>query len=119
MKSMRLRILSLMGRDDYHPMNKSEMARALEIPSNVHRENKRGSEGGLMVGVIKFQQSSGHAWFYPDLDNKDNILAGLNPEKFDRVFVQSYNTGLALDGDRVSVRVKFRKGEWYCLRYLS
>jgi len=131
-----------MGRDDYHPMNKSEMARALEIPSyeraamratlnklerkgkivcgkksryrlegedpgsNVHRENKRGSEGGLMVGVIKFQQSSGHAWFYPDLDNKDNILAGLNPEKFDRVFVQSYNTGLALDGDRVSVRVK-------------
>ena len=144
MKNMRLRILSLMGRDDYQPMNKSEMARALEVPSYeraamraslnklerkgkiilgkksryileggasdnkanfFQNKGKKGAEGGLMVGVIKFQ-SSGHAWFYPDLGNEDNLAAGLNPDKFDRVFVQSYHTGLALDGDRVSVRVK-------------
>ncbi len=70
-------------------------------------KGKRGSEGEMMVGAIRFQVGTGHAWFYPELDNKDNIAAGLDPDKFDRVFVQSYHTGLALEGDKVSVRVKF------------
>ena len=69
---------------------------------------KRGLEGGLMVGVIRFQ-NGGNAWFYPDLDNKDNVAAGLDVDKFDRVFVMNYDTGLALDGDRVSVMVKLPK----------
>lgn len=63
------------------------------------------SAGGLMVGVIRFQ-NGGNAWFYPDLKNEENIAAGLDVDQFDRVFVQSYDTGLALDGDRVSVMVK-------------
>ena len=147
MKNMRTRILNLIRCENYQPMNKSELARALEIPSYERaamraalnklerkgtiirgkksrytlgdKENstneekgrggfvsgKRGSEGDIMVGVIRFQ-TNGHAWFYPDLDNKDNIVAGLNPDEFDRVFIQSYHTGLALDGDRVKVRVK-------------
>ncbi|MGJ8657100.1 MAG: ribonuclease R family protein [Akkermansiaceae bacterium] len=69
---------------------------------------KKGHAGGLMVGVIRFQ-NGGNAWFYPDLDNKDNIAAGLDVDKFDRVFVMSYDTGLALDGDRVSVNVRLPK----------
>lgn len=62
-------------------------------------------KGGIMVGVIRFQ-TGGNAWFYPDLKNEENIAAGLDVDQFDRVFVQSYDTGLALDGDRVSVIVK-------------
>jgi len=102
-----------MKQSDYQPMNKSEFARALEIPSYERareKKLKRGSEGDTMVGVIRFQVNSGNAWFYPDLDNKENLAAGLKPDQFDRVFVQSYHTGLALDGDRVSVRVKLPPG---------
>ncbi len=66
---------------------------------------KKAQNGGMMVGVIRFQ-SNGNAWFYPDLKNEQNIAAGLDVEQFDRVFVQSFDTGLALDGDRVSVSVK-------------
>ena len=69
------------------------------------RSVKRGLEGGLMVGVIRFQ-NGGNAWFYPDIDNEENIAAGLDVDQFDRVFVMNYDTGLALDGDRVSVMVK-------------
>ena len=72
------------------------------------RGGARSGTGGVMVGVLKFQ-NSGNAWFYPDLKNEDNIAAGLNVDQFDRVFVQSYDTGLALDGDRVSVNVKLPK----------
>jgi len=139
MKNIRARILSLMKSGDYQPMNKSEFARALSVPSyeraamraalnKLERKGvivsgkksrysldgqekvsqKRGAEGGLMVGVIRFQ-NGGNAWFYPDLDNKDNVAAGLDVDKFDRVFVQSYHTGLAMDGDRVSARVKLPK----------
>ncbi|MFT5632322.1 MAG: ribonuclease R [Rubritalea sp.] len=72
------------------------------------RSGGKASAGGMMVGVIRFQ-NGGNAWFYPDIKNEDNIAAGLDLDKFDRVFVQSYDTGLALDGDRVSVSVKLPK----------
>jgi len=140
MKNLRERILDWMRRNDYLPMNKSELARALEIESSerpamraalsklerggmiecgkkaryalVGRKTdgnsaqSSGSKGGLMVGVIRFQ-NGGNAWFYPDLANEKNVAAGLDKDKFDRVFVASHDTGLALEGDRVSVLVKF------------
>lgn len=135
MKNIRERLLGLMKGGNYQPMNKSELARALSVPGSersamravLNRMERKGvvsvgkksryrintkvadtSKGvapGLMVGVIKFQ-NGGNAWFYPDVKNEDNIAAGLNLDKFDRVFVQSYDTGLAIEGDRVSVSVR-------------
>jgi ribonuclease R len=75
------------------------------VQKPARRKALRKSTGGLMVGVIRFQ-NGGNAWFYPDLKSEDNISAGLDVNQFDRVFVQSYDTGLALEGDRVSVMVK-------------
>lgn len=149
MKSIRERILQLMKGPGYQPKNKSEVARALSVPSyerskmraemnKMQREGilemgkksryslvggsgesggeksgskSRGSSGGkgLMVGVIKFQNTSGHAWFYPDVKNENNIALGLDVSVFDRVFVHGGDTGLALEGDRVSVKVKLPK----------
>ncbi len=145
MKDIRERILGLMRSQNYQPMNKSELSRALNLQSPLRaamraalhqlersgvivegrkgRYTLKGAElakvaggkfpkkvnlagkGGIMVGVIRFQ-NGGNAWFYPDLKNEENIAAGLDVDQFDRVFVQSYDTGLALDGDRVSVVVK-------------
>ncbi len=138
MKNIRERLLGLMKGGNYQPMNKSELARALSVPSAersamravLNRMERKGviSAGkkarysikakvagpgkgtapGMMIGVIRFQ-NGGNAWFYPDVKNEGNIAAGLNLDKFDRVFVQSYDTGLAIDGDRVSVSVKIPK----------
>ncbi len=141
---------------NYQPKNKSEMARALNIPDHarakmraelnkmdragevemgsksgyslVGQQSKGRKSGGrsnrsrgsdrpdkpgvqsTMVGVIKFQHS-GHAWFYPEVKNEDNIAAGLDVDKFDRVFVHNGDTGLALEGDKVNVKVKFPEPE--------
>lgn len=88
---------------------KARYVLAESVNSSVVKPARRAalkvSSGGLMVGVIRFQ-NGGNAWFYPDLKNKENIAAGLDVDKFDRVFVQNYDTGLALEGDRVSVMVK-------------
>ncbi len=138
MKNMRERILSLMKSPGYQPMNKSEFSRSLNLQSPMRAglraalskmerkgeivmvnksryvlgqvgkgAGKSGSDG-MMVGVLRFQ-NGGNAWFYPDLKNEANIAAGLDEDKFDRVFVPSYDTGLALDGDRVSVSVRLPK----------
>ncbi len=63
------------------------------------------SELGDLVGTIRFLDR-GSAWFYPDANDTQNKEAGFDPEKYDRVYVDSRDTGVALDGDRVSVRVE-------------
>jgi ribonuclease R len=83
-------------------------AKNTSSPKSKSKSSGVSNAGGMMVGVIRFQ-NGGNAWFYPDIGNEDNIAAGLDVDKFDRVFVQSYDTGLALDGDRVSVSVKLPK----------
>ncbi len=67
---------------------------------------KRGGMPGTgdLIGVIRFQPN-GHAWFYPQLDNEENKKAGLDLDKYDRVFIHGRNTGVALDGDKVIVHL--------------
>lgn len=121
------KILKLMKTAGYQPLNKSEMARAMEIPSSqrsemraaLHKLEKSGQivEGkkaryklrakteGRLVGSIKFLKKGG-ALFFPDPQDETNLQAGLDLSKYEKVFIPSKYTDVALDGDRVLIQVR-------------
>ncbi len=75
------------------------------------REKSRGKGGkgtsgpdALLIGTIRFQ-NSGHAWFYPNANDATNEAAGMDLQKFSRIFVPSTKTSTAMNGDHVAVRV--------------
>lgn len=134
MKKLHKRVQALLAAPDYRPMNKSEFARALGIHPNeraalreellrLEREgtivrgkkgrfslrsqsatNNSQGKGALLVGTLRFQ-SSGNAWFYPDASDATNEAAGIDLQKYARIFVSSRKTGTAMHGDRVTVRI--------------
>ena len=125
--SLRDRLLKLMSQPDYTSLNKSELARRLEIPSNDRpklrktlqqleeeglivagrkgRYESTETEAGQLRGSIKFQPN-GHAWFFPDPANPENVATGHDLEKLSRIFTPRRDTGNALDGDRVLVSLR-------------
>lgn len=124
---LRDRLLQLMSKPDYTPLNKSELARLLEIPSTDRSKlrktlqklededlifaGRKGryepteSEAGQLRGSIKFQPN-GHAWFFPEPANPENVATGHDLEKLSRIFTPRRDTGNALDGDRVLVSLR-------------
>jgi len=125
-KELRGALLRLMGGKGYRPMNKSELSRELALTSGdrpllrgelaamtkegLIAEGKKGryetakKAGGanLLLGVIRFLPR-GHAWFYPDLVDADNIAGGIDLKKYSRLHIPRRDTGTALEGDRVAV----------------
>ncbi|SHK04562.1 ribonuclease R [Rubritalea squalenifaciens DSM 18772] len=134
MEKLRSRIIKLMQSKNYQPMNKSELARKLQIPSDERSKmrsvlRKLESEGEIsmgkkarfelrknrkshLVGTLKFHPK-GFAWVYLDKRNQGNIDSGFEMDKNDRVKVSPRHTGVAMDDDRVEVKVE-RTGppEW-------
>lgn len=123
-EELRSRVLRLMGGAKYRPMNKSELARALELTSD-ERSGLRGELGRLLRegaiaegkkgryepagrkanelhGTLKFLPR-GHAWFYPDLTDPENLATGIDLKTYSRVHVPRRDTGTALEGDRVKI----------------
>ncbi|MDB9741799.1 VacB/RNase II family 3'-5' exoribonuclease [Akkermansiaceae bacterium] len=110
----------------YQPMNKSELARALNLHSNERGEMRkaldilsksgeillgkkarytlRANKAGRLVGDVKFLAKGG-ALFFPDLKNESNLNAGLDLAKYQKVMVPQRFTGVALDGDTVIVQI--------------
>jgi len=54
-------------------------------------KSRRGASEPLLIGVIRFQQS-GHAWFYPDANDATNEAAGMDLQKYSRIFISSTKT---------------------------
>lgn len=119
--SLRDRLIKHIRSDDYRPMNKSEISRVLNLPydkrATLRKELVALEKEGLIVagkkgryesrgsskqlrGGIKFTPK-GHAWFFPDLSDPENLATGLDLEKNSRLYVSRRDTGDALDGDRV------------------
>jgi len=125
--SLRDRILELMRSPDARPMNKSELARALELPSEkraaLRQELAALEKEGLLRpgkksryevpatnrnqlrGSIKFTPK-GHAWFFPDAGDPDNHATGHDLSHLSRLYVPRHATGTALDGDRVLISLQ-------------
>jgi len=123
---MRDRILRFLRSSSYRPMNKSELARALEVSSNERADMRgvlakleregvivagkksryelRGKKQGILVGRISFLRKGG-AFFYPDTNDEQNLEGGLDLEKYKRIFISSKNSSTALDGDKVAVEI--------------
>ncbi len=119
-----------MQQPDYRPMNKSELARALEVepkgraamrkaltkleeegqvsPGKKSRYALVARRDDQLRGSIKFTPK-GHAWFFADMGDPDNVASGLDLEDFSRVYVPRRDTADALDGDRVLVTLEKRR----------
>ena len=126
MNDLRDSLLKLMGGKEYQPMDKSELARRLGVQSSERRRfrillTKLEQEGRVKIGAkrsYKLQertqmflvgklryQPNGNGWFFPVLTDEVNIETGLDLQKYDRIFVDARDLGVALDGDYVSLKV--------------
>ena len=60
--------------------------------------------GGTLIGTIHFR-ASGRSVFFADVLNEENLTSGLDLEKVRRVVVPAGKTGVALDGDKVRLKL--------------
>ncbi len=126
-ENLRDAILGLMRSPKYQPLTRSELARQLEVPSDQRGELRkalasladeglveegrkaryapRSKTGNTLAGSIKFHPK-GHAMFFPDLTDPDNLATGLDLTRHSRVHIARRDAGTALDGDRVLVTIR-------------
>lgn len=127
---MQKQILNILSAEGSRPLNKSELARHVGVSSKDRGklreqlnlllqsgevvkgksgryrvgEEKKGTANNLLVGRLR-SMPSGHAWFMPDLTNKENIATGIDFDETDRFFVMQNDMWTALNGDEVLVRL--------------
>ncbi|MGB0328517.1 MAG: ribonuclease R [Akkermansiaceae bacterium] len=125
---MKKSILALLGKEGGRPLNKSELARALDLPGTMRkklRENladlveageiSQGKKGRYQVGTSGRSREGlvgklrvtpgGHGWFFVDKNDEGNVATGIDFEEQDRFYVSPRAMAVALDGDRVRVRL--------------
>lgn len=132
-EEMKKSILALLGKEGGRPLNKSELARALELPGSMRkklRENladlveageiSQGKKGRYqvgpsgrsregLVGKLKLTRG-GHGWFFVDKNDEGNLATGIDFEEQDRFYVSPRAMNVALDGDRVRVKLVKNSG---------
>jgi len=116
----------MMGKVGYQPRNKGEICRELGIGSDgrselraelarleregeIVRGNKsryrlRKDDGNALIGTLKTRMQGG-GWFFPDQKDEANIASGIDLDRFRRIFIPARKLSVALDGDRVQVRI--------------
>ena len=123
------RVLEHLRDPKYRPQNKSEMARALDLPPKDRSDlrailgklegdgtilklkrgrfslRSSGGKGNVLVGTLRFRPS-GDAFLLPDLSDPQNRAATQEVTEHTRIRVGSRFTGTALPGDRVAVAVE-------------
>lgn len=127
-EGLRKRVLEKMRKPDYQARTKGELARDLELQQSERPAYRaelarlvdegtvvRGKKGryklrqekddGLLSGTLRLH-SKGSAWFYPDLRDEANRRHGLDLDQYKRIYIPSRKTSVALDGDRVAVKVE-------------
>lgn len=125
MSDQRLRdqALALMQSGGYQPMTGPEMARRLGVPTADratlrsildalvtegaitlgHKSRYETRGGRQLVGTLKYNPA-GHAFFFPDSSDPQNLATGLDLNA--RVRLARSEVGTALDGDRVRVAIR-------------
>ena len=132
-EEMKKSILALLREEGGRPLNKNELARALDLPWSMKkklRENlaamleageistgKKGrfeisgsgrSKKGL-VGKLKVTPG-GHGWFFADKTDEGNLATGVDFDEQDRFYVSPRAMDIALDGDIVRVKLVENSG---------
>jgi ribonuclease R len=120
-------VLDHMRSNTTQPMTKSSLARHLEVPVErrselrkaiealvseglIHEGKKacymlRAKSGNALVGTLKFHPK-GHAFFFPDATDEENLATGLDLVALNRVHIPRRDSATALDGDRVLVAIQ-------------
>lgn len=112
-RNIREQVLALMGRKDYRPLNKADMARELRLAANERvvlrktlRELERGgqiarirknryvlpAEADLVTGKLSINQA-GYGFLSPETPGEPDV------------FIAAENIGIGMHGDRVVARV--------------
>ncbi len=109
-----------------NPLSKSQLARSLKLPGPKVAALKDllealVKEGAIiagkkntyqvpaapkdqLTGTLKFHPK-GHAFFFPDLTDEQNLASGIDFTLHSRIFIDRRNVGTSLDGDRVGVSI--------------
>ena len=109
-----------------NPLSKSQLARGLKLPGPRVTELRNildalVKEGVILLGkkncyllpnapkdqltgTLKFQPK-GHAFFFPDLTDPQNLASGIDFTVHSRIFIERRNVGTSLDGDRVAASI--------------
>ena len=107
-----------------NPLSKSQLARGLKLPGTRISELRNTldalvTEGAIVVGkkscyllpsapknqlsgTLKFHPK-GHAFFFPELTDPQNIATGIDFTLHSRIFIERRNVATSLDGDKVLV----------------
>jgi ribonuclease R len=125
--TLRDEVLDHMRASPNQPVTKSSLARQLQVPVERRSELRKAIEtlvseglvqegkkacyvlrsktGNALAGTLKFHPK-GHAFFFPDLTNPENLATGMDLVALDRVHIPRRDCGTALDGDRVLVSIQ-------------
>ncbi len=68
------------------------------------RANRAAGAKGVLVGTFR-QHPAGFGWFYPDLSIPANFDQGVELDPMTRMKINDRDIGVAIDGDRVTIRV--------------
>jgi ribonuclease R len=123
-KNLRDSVLDSLRTASGNPLSKSQLARSLGLPGTRITELRKTLDAlvkeGLLVeakkstyllastpqnqlsGTLKFQPK-GHAFFFPDLTDPQNLATGLDFTVHSRILVNRRDVATSLDGDRVSI----------------
>jgi ribonuclease R len=126
-ENLRVDLLQIMRASGYQPMTKSELARKLKIPADGRvalrqtlealvadgtvteakkaRYQIRERAKNRLSGTLKFHPK-GHAFFFPDLTDPQNVATGLDLVSLSRIQIGRRDTATSLDGDRVLISLQ-------------
>ncbi|GAA5122699.1 ribonuclease R [Luteolibacter yonseiensis] len=125
-KNLRDSILDAFRSANGNPLSKSQLSRGLKLPGTRIAELRSTldtlvKEGQLkegkkntyllpsapkdqLTGTLKFHPK-GHAYFFPDLTDEQNLASGIDFTLHSRIFIDRRHTATSLDGDRVGVSI--------------
>jgi len=123
-EDFRKSLLTFVSSSAYRPMTKSEIARNLKVPPACRAELRtsldalveegflappkkglyvvRSQAGNKLAGTLKFHPK-GHAMFFPDVTDEQNLATGIDLVVNNRIQINRRDAGTALDGDRVLI----------------
>jgi ribonuclease R len=109
-----------------NPLSKAQISRGLKLPGaripelksalealvkdgTIHEGKKaiyqlRAPAKPPLIGTLKFHPK-GHAFFFPDLTDEDNLASGIDFTLHSRILIDRRNVATSLDGDRVAVSI--------------
>ncbi len=133
-EEMKKSILKLLGKEGGRPLNKSELVRALELPTSMRKKLRETLAGMVEDGEISLGKKSrylvggqgrssdgligklkvnagGHGWFYANKTDEGNLATGVDFDEQDRFYVSPRAMGIALDGDIIRVKLVENTGQ--------